>query len=130
MGVERPMFAWRCVQLQARREQKRMGKEEHPVLSPKREDTREETEKETSKGKERKVAVRQESPMNWSALFSRTGNAKHNPHTVIGTHQNAPTTNQKVDANGGARVYYSSTQAKPVKKNGERNDCPKNRRDK
>ena len=53
--------------------------------------------------------------MNQSALISRGSNAKRNPHAIIGTHQNAYTTNQKVVANGETRLY-SSTQAKLVKK--------------
>ena len=44
-------------------------KEEDPVLSPKREDTRKKTEKEISKGKDPKVPVRQESQVNLSALI-------------------------------------------------------------
>ena len=57
MDLERPVFTRRCVQLQARFTQNEKGKEEDPVLVPKREDTREETEKEMSKGKDPKVTA-------------------------------------------------------------------------
>ena len=48
--------------------------------------------------------------------FFRRGNARRNPHAIIGIHQNAHTTNPKVDANKGIRVY-SRSQAKPVTTN-------------
>ena len=67
---------------------KEQGKEEDPVLSPKREDTRKETEKEISRGMDPKVLVRQESQINRTALISRRSN-------VIGSHQNAHITNPK-----------------------------------
>ena len=93
------MFAWRFVQLQARCKQK---------LERRR------TAKEISKGKDLpKLPIRQENQIIWSALLTRWGNQCHREST----HQNAHTTNQKVDANGGARVH-SCTQAKLVKKNG------------
>ena len=44
--------------------------------------------------------------------------SKNNPHAILVTHQNAHTTNLKLDAHGGTRVH-SSTQAKPGRKPGK-----------
>ena len=94
---------------------KREQRKEDPVLSPWRENTRKETDKEISKRQDPKVPVRQESHTNRSELGVRRSNVRRTPHAIVGTHQNAHTANQKVDANGETRVY-SSTQAKQVKK--------------
>ena len=71
---------------------KKEGKEEDSVFSPKREDTRKVTEKEIPKGKDPKVPVRLESQINKSVLISRRRDAKRNPLAIIGTHQNGHTT--------------------------------------
>ena len=84
MDLERTVLARRFAQLQARCEQKRLhGKEEDPVLSPKREGLRKETEKEISKGKNPKVSVRQESQINRSVFISRRSSATRKPHATI-----------------------------------------------
>ena len=98
VDLERPAFARRFVQVPARvNTQREEGKEEDPVLLPTREDTLKETEKEIPKGKDPKVPIRQASRC--ANLFNRSS-ARRNPHAIVGTHQNAHTTNAKVDANG------------------------------
>ena len=56
-----------------------------------------------------KVPVRQEKQMNRSALTCHRENAKWNPHVIIGTHQNAHTTNPKVDVNGRNKCVFKHT---------------------
>ena len=113
MDLEWPVFERRFVQLQKTMEN---GKEDL-VLLAKREDTRKETEKEMPKGKDPKRSqfVRRVKQFGVHPFFRR-GNAKRNPHAIIGIHQNAHTTNPKVDANEVIRVY-SRSQAKPVTTN-------------
>ena len=73
-----------------------------------------ETEKEIPKGKDPKVPVRQKSQIIRYATILRRKNATKNSHAMIGTHQNAHTTNPDVDATGRIRAH-SSTQEKSVK---------------
>ena len=65
------------------RNKQEKGQEEGPVLLPKREDTRNEI---SMWKKSPKVPVRDESQINQSALISRRGNVKRNPHAIFGTH--------------------------------------------
>ena len=66
------------------------------------------------KGKDPKVPVRQENKISRHATIFTRDSATRNLHAIIGTHQNAHTANEKLDANGGTRVC-SSTQEKLVK---------------
>ena len=112
MDFKRPVFTRRPAQLQG--DEKNNGKEEYSILlSMKREGTQNLSEKEIPKGKDPKVPVRQESRSSRYATPFIRGNAKWNPRVIIGTHQNAHTTNPKVDANEEISAC-SGTQAKPV----------------
>ena len=116
MGLERPVFARRFVQFEARF---KTNKEKGTTIrsrstSEETNNTRKETEKEIPNGKDPKVPIRQESRISLYDTIFRRRKAKRNPHRDYWhPPECAHTMSPEVDGNGRIRVD-SNTQAKLV----------------